>query len=226
MSSTCHDGARRRGRQTRLRRRTNQLRQVPRRRLLVVAVRRPDAQVRSTAGTQATVAQPRPADVDRQLVERPLRAGAVRLHPAEDELRLVRGRDVEVLSKDKRDCGDKNWWMGRSGHQCGIFPSSFVVEKTSLDRVNILLPLEIDFEELTQKAFIGRGGFGKVFLCAWRGEEVNIATTVTIYEQVCPKLTWKQAASPSMVAPWQTDSYPRVQWFKRIFQVALMCTSM
>jgi len=144
----------------------------------------------------------------------------------DDELRLVRGRDVEVLSKDKRDCGDKNWWMGRSGHQCGIFPSSFVVEKTSLDRVNILLPLEIDFEELTQKAFIGRGGFGKVFLCAWRGEEVNIATTVTIYEQVCPKLTWKQAASPSMVAPWQTDSYPRVQWFKRIFQVALMCTSM
>jgi len=94
----------------------------------------------------------------------------------DDELRLVRGRDIEVLSKDKRDCGDKNWWMGRSGDEFGIFPSSYVVEKTSLDRVNILLPLEIDFEEVTQKEFIGRGGFGKVYLCTWRGEEVNIYT--------------------------------------------------
>jgi len=89
-----------------------------------------------------------------------------------DELRLLRGQDVEILSKDKRDCGDKNWWMGRSSGQIGIFPSSYVVEKTNLDRVNILLPLEIDYDELTQKAFIGRGGFGKVFLCTWRGEEV------------------------------------------------------
>jgi len=92
----------------------------------------------------------------------------------EDELELVRGRDVEVLSKDKRECGDKNWWMGRSGGRIGIFPCSYVVEKTSLDRVNIFLPLEIDFEELTQKSFIGRGGFGKVYLCVWRGEEVMI----------------------------------------------------
>lgn len=92
----------------------------------------------------------------------------------EDELRLVRGRDVEILSKDKRDCGDKNWWMGRSNGQYGIFPSSFVVEKTSLDRVNVLLPLEINYEELTQQKFIGRGGFGKVYLCLWRGEEVKI----------------------------------------------------
>ena len=90
----------------------------------------------------------------------------------DDELRLVRGRDVEVLSKDKRDCGDKYWWMGRSGGECGIFPSSYVVEKTSLDRA-ILLPLEIDFDDLTQKAFIGRGGFGKVYLCIWHGNEVT-----------------------------------------------------
>ena len=94
----------------------------------------------------------------------------------DDELRLVRGRDVEVLSKDKKDCGDKNWWMGRSGQEFGIFPSSYVVEKTSLDRVNILLPLEIDYKELTQWDFIGRGGFGKVYLCIWHGEEVNIAS--------------------------------------------------
>ena len=92
----------------------------------------------------------------------------------DDELRLVQGRDVEILSKDKRDCGNKNWWMGRSNGQFGIFPSSYVVEKTSLDRVNILLPLEIDFDELEQKAFIGRGGFGKVYLYTWRGQEVKI----------------------------------------------------
>jgi len=90
----------------------------------------------------------------------------------DDELQLLRGKDVEILSKDKRDCGDKNWWMGRSSGKIGIFPSSYVVEKTNLDRVNILLPLEIDFNELTQKSFIGRGGFGKVYLCTWRGEEV------------------------------------------------------
>ena len=81
-----------------------------------------------------------------------------------------------MLSKDKKDCGDKNWWMGRSGQEFGIFPSSYVVEKTSLDRVNILLPLEIDYKELTQWDFIGRGGFGKVYLCIWHGEEVNIAS--------------------------------------------------
>ena len=92
----------------------------------------------------------------------------------DDELQLVRGQDVEILSKAKRDCGDKNWWMGRSNGQFGIFPSSYVVEKTSLDRVNILLPLEIDFSEMEQKAFIGRGGFGKVYLYIWRGKEVKI----------------------------------------------------
>jgi len=69
--------------------------------------------------------------------------------------------------------------MGRSGDKCGIFPSSYVVEKTSLDRVNILLPLEIDFNELTQKQFIGRGGFGKVYLYTWRGEEVNNAYVIS-----------------------------------------------
>jgi len=92
----------------------------------------------------------------------------------DEELRLVRGRDVEVLSKDKRKCGDKNWWMGRCGDDVGIFPSSYVVEKKSLDRVKILLPLEIEFDELAKKALIGRGGFGKVFLCNWRGEEVRL----------------------------------------------------
>ena len=99
----------------------------------------------------------------------------------DDELRLIRGHDVDVLSKDKRDCGDKYWWMGRSGNEFGIFPSSYVVEKTSLDRVKILLPLEINFEELTQKKFIGRGGFGKVFLCIWRGDEVNITSSYEWY---------------------------------------------
>jgi len=106
-----------------------------------------------------------------------------------DELTLVRGKDVEILTKDKRVCGDKNWWMGRSIGQTGIFPSSYVVEKTDLDRVNILLPLEIDFEELTQKALIGRGGFGKVYLCTWRGEEVRITHTTRSCENTCHLVT-------------------------------------
>ena len=71
---------------------------------------------------------------------------------ADEELELRRGFDVEILSKDKRKCGDKNWWMGRSNGQIGIFPSSYVVEKTRLDRVNIHLPMEIDFDEMTQVA--------------------------------------------------------------------------
>ena len=97
----------------------------------------------------------------------------------EDELRLIRGKDVEILTKNRRDCGDKKWWMGRCNGETGIFPSAYVVEKTDLDRVDILLPLEINYEELSEKKLIGRGGFGKVYLCTWRGEEVGLYASRT-----------------------------------------------
>lgn len=83
-----------------------------------------------------------------------------------DELTLRRGTRVHVLSKDARVSGDVGWWTGEVNNQVGIFPSQCVSE---------LVPVEIDFKELTPLGhMIGHGAYGNVHQSIWRGEDVAV----------------------------------------------------
>ena len=103
----------------------------------------------------------------------------------EDELRLLCGDTVEVLSKDAKISGDEGWWTGRldRDNTVGIFPSNFVTQEdtiiSKLTNTNAvhrhsLLPTEIKFEELDLEEVIGVGGFGKVFRGYWGNKEVAV----------------------------------------------------
>lgn len=98
----------------------------------------------------------------------------------EDELSLLRGQIVEVLSTDSKISGDEGWWTGKIGDKVGIFPSNFVAEYDPIEHVNSVInsgdihPLEIDFSELELDEVIGVGGFGKVYRGVWRGREVAV----------------------------------------------------
>lgn len=101
----------------------------------------------------------------------------------EDELSLVKGQIVEVLSEDAKISGDEGWWTGKIGDKVGIFPSNFVdhhdpsVDPISLDDSSIIAdiqPIEIDFSELELEEVIGIGGFGKVYRGTWKGREVAV----------------------------------------------------
>ncbi|KAL7295717.1 hypothetical protein TKK_0011062 [Trichogramma kaykai] len=96
----------------------------------------------------------------------------------EDELSLVRGETVEVLSKDSKISGDEGWWTGKIREKVGIFPANFVAEALTIDRVSSVIeqvkPVQIDFEELTLEEVIGVGGFGKVYRGYWNKKEVAV----------------------------------------------------
>ena len=99
----------------------------------------------------------------------------------EDELSLLRGEVIEILSKDAKISGDEGWWTGKIADKVGIFPSNFVHEEErprgrhppvydeEEDR-----PVEIDFSELQLEEVIGVGGFGKVYRGIWRNEVVAV----------------------------------------------------
>lgn len=96
----------------------------------------------------------------------------------EDELSLVRGEQVRVLSKDSKISGDDDWWTGQVGRRVGIFPSACVARSELIDKVSPSgddhRPFEIDFRELDMKELIGIGGFGNVYRALWRGSEVAV----------------------------------------------------
>ncbi|XP_029637605.1 uncharacterized protein LOC115212919 isoform X2 [Octopus sinensis] len=86
-----------------------------------------------------------------------------------DELKLHRGEQVELLSKDT-ESGDDGWWTGRVNNLVGVFPSEFVTDK----KITAEGPPEIDFSELKLEDIIGVGGFGKVYRGTWKQEEVAV----------------------------------------------------
>lgn len=98
----------------------------------------------------------------------------------EDELTLVRGQCIQVLSKEARISGDEGWWTGAIGNHIGIFPSSYVAESQLVDQVSpsgdASRPFEINYEEIvySQDDLIGVGAFGEVFHGFWRNNEVAI----------------------------------------------------
>jgi len=94
----------------------------------------------------------------------------------DDELRLQRGSQIRVLSRDSRVSGDDGWWTGEVGGRVGIFPSTYVannVDKVSPDFTESR-PFEIDFSELQLEEVIGIGGFGKVHRGIWHNQEVAV----------------------------------------------------
>jgi len=105
----------------------------------------------------------------------------------DDELTLRRGTFVQVLSRDSRISGDDGWWTGCIEDRVGIFPSTYVAERT--EAAGLLVPgdvagvasspsplifPEIDYASLKLEEVIGLGGFGKVYRGIWRNTEVAV----------------------------------------------------
>jgi len=87
----------------------------------------------------------------------------------EDELSLVKGDVIEVLSKDYKISGDEGWWTGKCGGKVGVFPCNFVAPADQNDFSDLpaeelkrFYPPHISFNELYVEEVVGVGGFGKV----------------------------------------------------------------
>ena len=85
----------------------------------------------------------------------------------DDELTLVKGQNICVLSKDYKVSGDDGWWTGVnvSDGRRGIFPNNYVeplIERRPDE------PPHIPYTSLEFKDCIGAGGFGKVYRGYWR----------------------------------------------------------
>ncbi|KAL0983824.1 hypothetical protein UPYG_G00133230 [Umbra pygmaea] len=102
----------------------------------------------------------------------------------EDELSLLQGDVVEVLSKDAAISGDEGWWTGKINNRVGIFPANYVTfqpaiyrlpaGKTVGVRARPSTPVQINFSELVLEEIIGVGGFGKVYRGTWKNQEVAV----------------------------------------------------
>jgi mitogen-activated protein kinase kinase kinase 9 len=103
----------------------------------------------------------------------------------EDELRLVKGDVIEVLSKDHKISGDEGWWTGKCKNKVGVFPCNFVApcdldfSNLSRDELKVkdelrFFPPHISWSELKVEEVIGAGGFGKVYRGYYRGHEVAV----------------------------------------------------
>lgn len=97
----------------------------------------------------------------------------------EDELSLLTGQIVEVLSMDANISGDDGWWTGKIGNKVGIFPSNFVdyddPQMLHLDSIiGSIEPMEINFSDLCVNDLIGVGGFGKVYKGIFNDREVAV----------------------------------------------------
>jgi len=98
----------------------------------------------------------------------------------EDELRLVKGDVIEVLSKDYKISGDEGWWTGKCNGKVGVFPCNFVApcdldfSNLSSEELKRFYPPHISWTELKVEEVIGAGGFGKVFRGYYRGHEVAV----------------------------------------------------
>ena len=98
----------------------------------------------------------------------------------EDELKLVKGDVIEVLSKDYKISGDEGWWTGKCNDKVGVFPCNFVAPSDldfsnfTSDELKRFYPPHISWSELRVEEVIGAGGFGKVFRGYYRGHEVAV----------------------------------------------------
>ena len=98
----------------------------------------------------------------------------------EDELGLVKGDEIEVLSKDYKISGDEGWWTGKCNGKVGVFPCNFVAPSNldfsefSREELKRFYPPHISWNELKVEEVIGAGGFGKVFRGWYRGHEVAV----------------------------------------------------
>lgn len=98
----------------------------------------------------------------------------------EDELKLVKGDVIEVLSKDYKISGDEGWWTGKCNDKVGVFPCNFVApcdldfSNFTSDELKRFYPPHISWSELRVEEVIGAGGFGKVFRGYYRGHEVAV----------------------------------------------------
>ena len=98
----------------------------------------------------------------------------------EDELRLVKGDVIEVLSRDYKISGDEGWWTGKCNDKVGVFPCNFVApcdldfSNFTSDELKRFYPPHISWSELRVEEVIGAGGFGKVFRGYYRGHEVAV----------------------------------------------------
>lgn len=98
----------------------------------------------------------------------------------EDELLLVKGDEIEVLSKDYKISGDEGWWTGKCNGKVGVFPCNFVApcdldfSNLSSEELKRFCPPHISWTELQVEEVIGAGGFGKVFRGYYRGHEVAV----------------------------------------------------
>jgi len=98
----------------------------------------------------------------------------------EDELRLVKGDVIEVLSKDYKISGDEGWWTGKCNDKVGVFPCNFVApcdldfSNFTSEELKRFYPPHISWTELKVEEVIGAGGFGKVFRGYYRGHEVAV----------------------------------------------------
>ena len=98
----------------------------------------------------------------------------------EDELRLIKGDVIEVLSKDYKISGDEGWWTGKCNDKVGVFPCNFVApcdldfSNFTSDELKRFYPPHISWSELRVEEVIGAGGFGKVFRGYYRGHEVAV----------------------------------------------------
>ena len=95
----------------------------------------------------------------------------------DDELTLVRGNTIKLISKTT---GDEGWWNGfnLSDGKKGIFPSNYV--EPIVPNYKRELPPQIPYESLEFKECIGSGGFGKVFKGYWKREHTNQIELVAI----------------------------------------------
>jgi len=103
----------------------------------------------------------------------------------EDELGLVKGDVIEVLSKDQKISGDEGWWTGKCKGKVGVFPCNFVApcdldfSNLSKDELKVkdelrFYPPHITWSELKVEEVIGAGGFGKVYRGYYRNHEVAV----------------------------------------------------
>jgi len=103
----------------------------------------------------------------------------------EDELGLVKGDVIEVLSKDQKISGDEGWWTGKCKGKVGVFPCNFVApcdldfSNLSKDELKVkdelrFYPPHISWSELKVEEVIGAGGFGKVYRGYYRNLEVAV----------------------------------------------------
>jgi hypothetical protein len=96
----------------------------------------------------------------------------------DDELTLIKGSTIHVLSKDYQMSGDEGWWTGLCDGKTGVFPSDYVarVDQTSVDRRTdpVSTIPTIRYSDVDLRECIGAGGFGKVCRAYYNNHEVAI----------------------------------------------------